>query len=264
MTTNKITNKKFTIASFDIGVKNLAFCVISKKESQNEGSKYQIDLWKDISLIKDCETDYHTCQGKLKAKKKGEEEKVCGSKSKIKTDDGKYFCMRHNPDKNKYKLPKKKKAVKIPRLDMCKALINCLDSFPQLLNDVDLVVIEQQFKMNPTMITLSNMLYSYFVMKGVMVSDKRLSDVKFISSRNKYKVYKGPFIKCEHLKDPKAQRKWLAIKYCEHMIKSDEKWLKYLNSFPKKKDDLSDCFLQGAYYLEFRKPPKKKKTRRTK
>jgi len=77
----------------------------------------------------------------------------------------------------------------------------------------------------------------------------RITHVKFVSSRNKLQIYDGPPVTVKKRKDPKAERKQLAIVHCEYFIRGNEEKLKYFKQFPKKKDDLSDCFLQGAWYL---------------
>ena len=43
--------------------------------------------------------------------------------------------------------------------------------------------------------------------------------------------------------------KELGIKYCKELISHLPEWLAILNNH-KKKDDLCDAFLQGAYYFE--------------
>jgi hypothetical protein len=43
--------------------------------------------------------------------------------------------------------------------------------------------------------------------------------------------------------------KSLAVKYTQDLLKHLPEWLKHFNSY-KKKDDLADAFLQGAYYFE--------------
>ena len=43
-------NIPFTIASFDIGIKNLAFCVMHYVPSNPLGKRYPIQEWKNIDL----------------------------------------------------------------------------------------------------------------------------------------------------------------------------------------------------------------------
>ena len=76
-----------------------------------------------------------------------------------------------------------------------------------------------------------------------------------INARNKLKVYKGPDIITPYDNDKKnkyKQNKYLAIKYCKYMIENNEKIDKTfieLYDSSKKKDDLSDSYLQGIYYI---------------
>ena len=242
-------SRPFTIASFDIGLKNLAFCVMQFENDKQDGEKFPILVWKNIDMTdKNNEgIEDFVCEAFLKSKPN----ENCKLGAKIKTKEGKYFCNRHNPDPEKYK-PRKKRKVKSIALDeMCCTLANRMDAFEELFKTkVDHVVIETQFSRNRKMICLSNMLYSYFILKHVLIEDSTIKKVKFVSSRNKLKVYTGPFVECNR-KNAKDKRKQLAIKYCEWMIRHDEKHLAEFNKFPRKKDDLSDCYLQGAWYMMY-------------
>jgi hypothetical protein len=57
----------------------------------------------------------------------------------------------------------------------------------------------------------------------------------------------------EYYKDNESKAykmtKELGIKYCKMMIKHLPEWYTFLEK-QKKKDDLADAFLQGAYYFE--------------
>ena len=72
-----------------------------------------------------------------------------------------------------------------------------------------------------------------------------------INARNKLKAYKGPEIKCD-IADKYKKTKFLGIEYCRYMIqenkKIEDKW-RIIFEESKKKDDLSDAYLQGIYYL---------------
>lgn len=258
MTTKK-KEVPFTIASFDIGIKNLAFCVMQYNPEEKEGKRYPILEWKNIDLTdKDGLTDQF-CSAYLKSKKDNDGNPVkCEKQAKLEVD-GLYYCAVHNPDKKKNVIKKKPKAYNIPLKTSCINLVNRLDEFKDWWETkVDHVIIETQFTKNRKMICQSDLLYSYFIMKHILNDDSRLSDVKFVSSRNKLKVYTGPAVTVNR-KNAKDQRKLIAVEYCKYMIKLDKKNLAYLEKFPKKKDDLSDCFLQGAWYLKFAKHPKKGK-----
>ena len=249
------------VLSIDIGVKNFAFCLlrcttltIGKGRSKTMSSKWEVEEWKCLNLLDDGE-EIEQCEETVKSgKKKGE---LCGKDSKIVTEDGVHYCSRHNPDKEKYKaIVKKEKKVKDFLLqDLCIKLMDTLNEYPHLLQAND-VVIEQQLRKSPKNIQMAHLVFSYFVMNGVRNENSLIEKVRFISARNKLKVYHGPEIEVK-LKDAKARRKRLAIKYTEYfMSKPGEDldrrkvWYDYLMKFPKKKDDLSDCFLQGLWWIE--------------
>jgi hypothetical protein len=130
-------------------------------------------------------------------------------------------------------------------------MIKKLDEKKDFL-DVDVVIIENQPALkNPTMKTIQMMLYSYFLIKGITIEDKPMELIEMINARNKLKAYKGPEIKCD-IKDKYKRTKYLGIEYCNYMIKEnskiENKWLQLFNE-SKKKDDLSDAYLQGMFYL---------------
>jgi len=254
-----MSNKKgvsFTIASFDIGIKNLAFCIMQYEPDNEEGKQYPIQEWKNIDLTDpECLSDQFCCAN-LKSKKDENGNFVkCVKQAKVNAE-GLYYCAAHNPDKTKYVVKKAQKAYDVPLKKSCINMIKRLDEYEDIwLTKVDHVIIETQYTRNRKMITQSDLLYSYFIMKHILNDESRISDVKFVSSRNKLKVYNGPKVNVNR-KNAKDQRKMLAVEYCKYMIKNDVSNLSYLEKFPKKKDDLSDCFLQGAWYLKYAKHPK--------
>jgi len=235
------------IASFDVGVKNLAYCVMHYKSTNESGKQYPIEAWNCIDL---------TCPGEAEPlshcmqlnKSNG---KKCTQLAKIVTDDGLHYCMRHNPDKDKYTIKKKTKVASLSYETIGNRLMDHLESMEDTLwNRCDHVIIEQQFSKNRRMIFLSAILFSYFLQRGQRNPQSKISKVKFASSRNKLLVYDGPEINERTRKNDKDHRKWIAVKHCEWMLRGDEKYKEFLNKFPKKKDDLSDSFLQGADYLK--------------
>jgi len=141
-------------------------------------------------------------------------------------------------------------------------LINILENKNHLLN-ADVVVIENQpsFK-NPRMKSISALLYDYYTIRGIIDKERTNSNikrVKFMSPSNKIKLASdGETQQIVKLKssekasdESKAYKltKSLAVKYTQDLLKHLPEWLKHFNSY-KKKDDLADAFLQGAYYFE--------------
>ena len=130
-------------------------------------------------------------------------------------------------------------------------MVQILDKKENFL-EVDHVLIENQPALkNPTMKTVQMILYSYFLVNGVTKSGNPLNNIEMINARNKLKVYKGPPIEC-NIKNKYNKTKYLGIQYCKYMIDENEKIdseFKDLFNSSKKKDDLSDAYLQGMYWL---------------
>ena len=106
-----------------------------------------------------------------------------------------------------------------------------------------IVLIENQPCMkNPTMKSIQMVIYTYFAMiDGV--------DVRLASATNKLKVERN------HTKKGKkvsyGEKKKLAITLARDYVTTTEPsdWLLFFER-NKKKDDLSDCYLQGIFFLE--------------
>jgi len=103
--------------------------------------------------------------------------------------------------------------------------------------------------------TIQGMLSQYFIMKNNNIS------IEFISATNKLK---GIEPKVEVVDDENTatskdigdkkeykKRKKLGIETCLSIINSQESFANWKNFVEKhsKKDDLSDCFLQGIWYI---------------
>ena len=218
------------ILSFDVGIKNLSFCLL------NDGV---IEDWGILNICTDDICDHCTKDGKR-----------CDKSAKFVCDDFK-VCVAHKKlksyaDKNFKKVSKKKN----PMLDQGKCIVEKLEK-KDIFLDVDLVVIENQPALkNPTMKSIQMMIYSYFLINGVCCDDSNITNIEMINARNKLKAYTGPKIECD-IKDRYKRTKFLGIEYCKHMIQEsnqDDQWIDlFLNS--KKKDDLADAYLQGMYVL---------------
>ena len=92
------------------------------------------------------------------------------------------------------------------------------------------------------------MLYSFFLFE-VINDNQQIKNIKLISARNKLKIYKGEINKKQfNIKNKYNLTKKLAVLYCTEMIGDDNEQKNFFLSHSKK-DDLADCYLQGAYYL---------------
>ena len=212
--------------SFDVCIKNLAYCKITEDRV--------IEDWGIINLNENPQCDVHL-------------NKWCEKQSKYEVKNNekiKYSCTVQSK-----KFPKKKKIntnhnlMKISQLAVGK--LRELD-----LNGITHVLIENQTALkNPVMKSIQMIIYTFFVMDGVMTEDSSIETIHMVNARNKLKVYKGPPIECNK-KDKYAQNKYLSVEYTKEMIKGDdEKFIKLFDE-SKKKDDLADAYLQGIYWIE--------------
>jgi len=234
------------VASFDVGVKNLAFCILSYDCDALSGKQFPIQAWTCVDVTDSSGVGDRLCEGKKKTSGEG-----CPNGAKIITDDGHAFCGVHNPDKERYKPKAAAKVKNLSYEQLGNAFLEELEKHEDLWNQVDHVVIEQQFRSNRRMIFLSAIIFTYFIGRQ-RDPGCRISRVKFASSRNKLQLYGdcgGPAIAERPRKGAKDHRKWLAPKHCEWLIRGDEGNLASFRRYPRKKDDLADSFLQGADYL---------------
>jgi len=306
------------IASFDVGIKHLAYCVMAKmtdnkpkkeelaKAIKREKAVKRAKAVKAAKAAKDKSMTSSMVEGVAKVEIKiedkepvnverdideykifdwgilnlvddvdeycsqtiGKSDKICGKRASFYTDtDGrKLFCGIHSKKVENIKEIKeetdKKNGLTIDIQTLCINMVKRLDSLPIFL-EVDEVLIEQQpafgsqgssfgkgASVHPRMKNLSYMIYSYFIMKGVMTHS--INSVKFISSNNKLKIYDGPEIVCPISVDKSnyTRNKYLAKEHLKYFLQKAKQngLLNFFDEF-KKKDDLADCFLQGAWYL---------------
>ena len=98
--------------------------------------------------------------------------------------------------------------------------------------------------------TIQGMISQYFIMKNNNIQ------IEFISASNKLK----DFLPKKEEKEEKVekldykQRKKLGIQTCLEIITTDcrfKEWATFFNKHTKK-DDLSDCFLQGMWFIKYK------------
>ena len=212
--------------SFDVGIKNLAFCSL-------DDNKKILD-WGIINLDKN-----PICQCGL-------QKECCKSSTYIVTCDNgetKYSCTTHT---KKYK---KKKKMNTSRdiFNLSKIMINELNLKEFLSHEI--ICIENQPALkNPVMKTVQMILYSYFMIEGA-TKDTPVNEVHMINARNKLKVYKGPEVECKFT-DKYKKNKYLSVEYTKLMILEEDNKFIVLFTESKKKDDLADAYLQGIYFID--------------
>jgi hypothetical protein len=139
-------------------------------------------------------------------------------------------------------------------------LINCLDERPHLLQ-VDTVVIEKQPSFNPKMRIVAGCLQTYFYIRGVVDKQtEKIKSVEFFSPKNKLKCYTGPELDIRSkngkiVKGKYAQTKKMGVAIARSKLEdySEVEMMKFFEN-SKKKDDLSDCYLQALTYTSFKVP----------
>ena len=103
-----------------------------------------------------------------------------------------------------------------------------------------------------------NTIYDYYLIRGMIdkeITKSNIKKVKFMSPSNKIKLAEdgelNKIVLAKNTNESVAYKltKELSIKYTKELIKHLPNWLEFLSQ-QKKKDDLCDAFLQGAYYFE--------------
>ena len=122
---------------------------------------------------------------------------------------------------------------------------NILDTKYKYFSQVDYVLLEMQPLMRQQMRTISNHLYSYFSIRGVL--DNNMEGVFFVNANGKLRIDEETTSATENTYD---NRKKLAVDYCKKYISEYES--EFLDFFEnsKKKDDLSDSLLQCIFYID--------------
>lgn len=309
------------VLSFDVGIKNLAACIIEWSDSENIKTNLNIHYWDIINLVQSKkELDeisycclYQGCSAKPKTFIEFNDAKYCfctkhlSKKDELITDIIKPYlednwiqnknlicskCINTNSTNTEtttktrktfysntdlnlvlcnkhYKLTvekacnatkkvcsfKNKKVKDMSTNDLKLQLIKCLDErMSEILPNADIVLIENQptFK-NPTMKAISDTLYTWFMIRGIVDGVKNnstIKEVKFISPSNKLKEFDTKIIiEADETKKYKITKK-LSVDNTKIILTSYNlnKWLERILSFDKK-DDLADSFLQGWYVL---------------
>ena len=271
------------ILSFDVGIKNLAYCLFSIN-CCNDGA-LKILKWDVINLCDTVVSTKYTCSlckknayyclyataddegiinSNVYCKKHAIQTKLmiydCGNKSKskrpMKKESSKNIVYPH------LKLivtPKEQNACDVDMIVLGKNLKTKFDlifseynnNIPQQSNEsshnsIDAVVIENQIgPLAGRMKMLQGMIAQYFIMTNV-------NKIEFISATNKLKLFKN-IKKDENVNDENSYkfRKQQGQRICKSLVTfypSMNMWNQEFDNHLKK-DDLADCFLQGYYYM---------------
>ena len=273
------------ILSFDVGIKNLAYSITKYDE---ENKNVEIKEWGIINLLKDkidnqkkCDkcTKFATCKTKndelhyckkhqklIKELKPFKLEKIdkkldkctiekCKKKVKY-TLNGKNICASHKVELQKeynqnYRVLKIK-TVNCKTVPIDEILIKIIKEFNNkyihfLLCDKVIIELQPVYR-GPKMKTISNHIYSYFLINGVCNEQLNMKSVSYILATNKLKLFDEN--KAKDLKIYKNRKK-IGIENTKIVLeKLNQETFTKIFEESKKKDDLADALLQTLYFLE--------------
>ena len=233
------------ILSIDVGIKNLAVCVIEFDVSGN-----RILEWIIINSIADlldkqlkcCVTRRGKICNKLPDNKVIIDNKILGF-CNLKTCQKE---LRTSYSKKQIKKHKKINANHIGLDVLGKNIYYGLKSLKNL-DCLDYVLIENQPVLkHPKMKSILMIIFSFFLF---LAEEKQLSHkVILFNPSTKLKIYDGPKI-ISSKKNKYAQRKDLSIQYTKYFLEkyTDTAWLEFFTENTKK-DDLADAYLQALTY----------------
>lgn len=241
------------ILSIDVGLKNLALCLMSTEENGNL-EKYNIHYWNVINTLDSSDDINQSCVNcKRTANMKCHINQMILDSNNNHVEESvlNYYCKTHYPKDKSIKKENKITSKKVKDFllqDIAKLVISSLDSIwkdiDSHLDHLTKIVIELQPRVNNKMKFVSHVVYGKII-DLLSHSDKDNVIVRFVAATKKLRVYTGPYVACK-LKGDYAKRKYLSIKYTEWFLlekfKNSETWLElFLKN--SKKDDLADCFL---------------------
>jgi len=272
------------ILSIDVGIKNLAFCLFDKSPTADQ---FKVTKWDIIDISEQentiiCGFAEKNVICNKPAKFKKDDKCYCLKHSKkqqiqIPTLEQKPAFINKQKIQKLYEIAEShniKYETKIKKVDLIKLInehinvnyfqsieskkaadvdlfnigLNIKTKFNKLFENegkIDYVIIENQIgPLAIRMKTIQGMIVQYFIMSNLNVEH-----IEFISASNKLKDCdvkdKGKY----------SDRKKLGIAKCLELITTDFRFSEHVDYFNKhkKKDDLSDSFLQGIWFINNKK-----------
>lgn len=243
---NNQTEQKNTILAWDIGIKNLSYCILSKtKQGCPTSYGYNIIDWEVINLYNDAEKK-PICSSSNKNNKK------CNHKGiyiENNVEKKVFYCKKHKTLNSIIYKPKKVKNRN--PFEYALRIKQEFDKRPKL-QDVDIVLVENQPALvNPIMKTVQMIVFSYF---AFLHSKENPICVYNVNAKQKEKLpdkdvtwikspyYKEYMEKEEKTKNKYTKRKLLCFYYALLCVEPSPEMKEYLMSH-QKKDDLTDSLL---------------------
>jgi len=241
------------LVSFDIGIRNLAFCVM---EGTNR-SNVKIIHWDLIDVMAESagydnikcfkckkpanwECNEQTACTLHKGKTKGITKTELNKKTiaELRVDGGQEFKTKKEAvdflfkNRNVWKrCVKSSKSISV--VDLASPIAKCLEARKDIWKGADLIAFEQQ--PDKRMLCVQAMLHMWYVCQGYkcrgVSAIHKLTNI--ITLEDHTKTYKG--------------RKSTGIIHATQLVPKE--WTGYMLKHPKK-DDLADCYLQGLWVME--------------
>ena len=133
------------VMSFDIGIKNMAYCILSKPD------QIHIDDWDVLNLMNEEVHPSYNCSCIIPARTKKQQDKVCGKKAKYEKN-GSYYCDKHAKSNKEFLLPTNetstgylKKQKLQPLIDICHSHLLCLDNDKKKMKREDFLKVLSDF-----------------------------------------------------------------------------------------------------------------------
>ena len=278
------------VLSIDVGIKNLAFCLLEKSSSSDY---FNIKKWNSINVG---DKVVSTC-GFI------EKNKLCNKPAKF-TKEDKCFCLKHSKKQNfliptsdlsiqfirkqkiqdlykianKYKISYEKTTKKLELIELITDYINkfCFEPVSTTnASKIDIVTIGENIKMKFDDIFTPDIVskFDYVIIENQIspianrmktiqglitqyfIMKGNYDNIEFISAANKLKDDNKKDEKKDEKKDDNnsyANRKKLGILKCLEHLNNEHSFHEMLDFFKghSKKDDLADSFLQGLWFIK--------------
>lgn len=233
-------NKSNLFMGVDIGIKNLAVCIIDKNKwtayTENTSASSGIIYWKIINLCSKNEK----CQGTFKSGK------PCNVNAKYKVEN-KYYCKRHSPNYDHIVLPDNIK--KITTNDIL------IKSFEHLLSEKEFyttplqgLAIELQPTFNSKMKNVSIGIQSFLLCQWLRLNIPLPDKMRFSHAKNKWRVIQNYKYPIPDIKKNYKKGKQVAVEFTDFYLKKDVVYHDFFNTNIKK-DDLADSFLHAVWLM---------------
>jgi len=274
------------ILSIDVGIKNFSFCLFELQSPGEQSNHLKVIKWDNIDLSEKTEVNCieidknglcnkpakFTKDGKCYCLKHSKKQNFLHPSSDLKQSyinkqkiqtlidiSDKYKIKYENPPKktnliasinefinnNCFTAVEKTNAKKVDLVTIGRNIQHRFDDILcDHLNTINTIIIENQIgPIANKMKTIQGMISQYFIMKNNNIQ------IEFISASNKLKDF---LPKATSEKTDYKQRKKLGVQTCLEFMSTDFRFKEWETFFNKhnKKDDLSDCFLQGLWFIK--------------